>query len=104
MVAENSNDRKLSGTEFYFTNLAADICLPKMVAELLSHPKRQFHPPENNRHSFFLYYENSRGQFTIENASRITLHRADIYRNQPFGAPVRCHAINSNEYILLICQ
>ena len=57
VVAENLNDRKFQGTEFYFKNLAADICLPKMVAELLSHPKRQFHPTENNRHSFFLYYE-----------------------------------------------
>ena len=45
MVAENSNDRKLQGTEFHFMNLAADICLPKMVAGLLSHPKR---------HSFIL--------------------------------------------------
>ena len=25
MVAENSNDRKLQGTEFHFTNLGADI-------------------------------------------------------------------------------
>ena len=57
MVAENSNDRKLQGTEFDFTNLAADICLPKIVAELLSHLKWQFYPPENNRHSSFLYYE-----------------------------------------------
>ena len=28
--------------------LAAGICLPKMIAGLLSHPKRQFYPPENN--------------------------------------------------------
>ena len=41
-------------------NLAADICLPKMVAGLLSHPKWKFYPSENNRHSFYLYYENSR--------------------------------------------
>ena len=34
VVAENSNDRKLHGTEFYFKNLAADICLPKKVAWL----------------------------------------------------------------------
>ena len=45
MVGENLNDRKLQGKEFYFTNLAADICLPKMVAGLLSHPKRHFYPP-----------------------------------------------------------
>ena len=50
VVAENSNDRKLQGTEFHLTNLAVDICLPKMVAGLLSHPKRQLYPPENNRH------------------------------------------------------
>ena len=56
MVAENSTDRKLQGTEFHFTNFAADICLPKVVAGLLSHPKRQFYPPENNRHSSFPYY------------------------------------------------
>ena len=59
-VAENSNDRKLQGTEFYSTNLAADIFLPKMVAGLLSHPKRQFFPHENNRQSCFLHYKNSR--------------------------------------------
>ena len=47
-VAENSNDRKLYGTELYSTKIAADICLPKMVAGLLSHPKRQFYPSENN--------------------------------------------------------
>ena len=41
VVAENSNDRKLQGMVFYSTNLAADICLPKKVAGLLSHPKRQ---------------------------------------------------------------
>ena len=29
-----------------------------MVAELLSQLKRQFYPSENNRHSFYLYYEN----------------------------------------------
>ena len=40
-MIENCRER-----EFYFTNLAADHCLPQMVAELLSHPKRQFHPPE----------------------------------------------------------
>ena len=40
-VAENSDDRKL-----YSTDLAADICLPKMVAELLSRPKWQFYPSE----------------------------------------------------------
>ena len=67
--------------ELYSTNLAADICLPKMVAELLSRPKRQFYPSENNRHSFDLDYENSRWNFANENASRITLHRTDIYRN-----------------------
>ena len=81
-MIENCRERN-----FISRILAADICLLKMVAEFLSRPKRQFHPPENNRHSFFLYYENSRGQFTIENASRITLHRTDIYLNQPFGAP-----------------
>ena len=46
--------------DFFSTNLAADICLPKMVAGLLSHSKRQLHPSENNRHSFYLYYETSR--------------------------------------------
>ena len=35
-------------------------CLPKTVAWILSHPRWQFHPSENNRHSFYLYYENSR--------------------------------------------
>ena len=40
-VAENSNDRKLQGIGLYSTNLAADICLPKTVAGLLLHPKRQ---------------------------------------------------------------
>ena len=35
------------------------ICLTKMVTGLLSHPKQQFYPPENNKH------------FTNENASRI---------------------------------
>ena len=58
-----------------------------MVAALLSHPKWQFYPYENNRRSFYLYYENSRWNFANENASRITLHRTDIYRNYPFGAP-----------------
>ena len=58
MVDENSNDRKLKGTEFYSTNLAADICLSKMVAELLSTAKWHFHTLENNRHSFFFYQEN----------------------------------------------
>ena len=60
VLAENSNDRKLQGAEFYFTNLAADICLPKMVDGLLSHPKRQFYPSKNNGHLFFLCYETSR--------------------------------------------
>ena len=46
-------------SEFYFTNLAADICLPKMEAGLLSQPKWQFYPPKNNRHLVFLSYENS---------------------------------------------
>ena len=55
MVDENSNDRKLKGTEFYSTNLAANIRLSKMVAELLSTANWQFHTPENNRHSFFFY-------------------------------------------------
>ena len=32
VVAKNSNGRKLQGLEFNFTNSAADICLPKMVA------------------------------------------------------------------------
>ena len=45
---ENPNGRKLQGTGVYATNLAADICHAKMVAGLLSHPKRQFYPPENN--------------------------------------------------------
>ena len=36
---------------------------------------------ENNTYSFDLYYENFRWHFTSKNASRITLHRADIYRN-----------------------
>ena len=36
MAAENSNDRKLQGTEFCFTNLAAHIYFPKMVAEHFS--------------------------------------------------------------------
>ena len=58
-----------------------------MVAELLSHQKWRFHPPENNRPLFFLYYETSRGQFTKENASRITLYRTGIYRKEPLGAP-----------------
>ena len=58
-----------------------------MVAVLLSHAKRQFYPSENNRYSFYLYYENSRWNFTKENASWINLHRTDIYRNLPFGAP-----------------
>ena len=40
--------------EFYSTNLAADIFLPKMVAGLLSHPKRQFHPSENDIHFTFI--------------------------------------------------
>ena len=53
-VAENSNDIKLLGTEFYSTNLTADISLPKMVARLLSQPKLQFYPSENNWHSFYL--------------------------------------------------
>ena len=44
--------RKLQGTEFYSTNLAADICLPKMEAGLLSNPKRQFYPSKNNRIHF----------------------------------------------------
>ena len=39
-------DRKLQGTELYSTNFAADIYLPKMVALLFSHPKRQFFPPK----------------------------------------------------------
>ena len=69
--------------EFYSTNFAADIFLPKMVAGLLSHPKRQFHPSENDRYSIYLYYENSIGQFTDKSASRITLHR------KPFGAPAK---------------
>ena len=41
-------------------NLAADICLPKMVAGLLSHPKRQPAISPEKKASFFLYYENSR--------------------------------------------
>ena len=48
------------GTEFYSTNLAADTFLPKIVAGLLSHPKLQFYPSEINKHSCYLYYENSR--------------------------------------------
>ena len=55
VVDENSNDRKLKGAEFYSTNLAADICLSKMVAELLSTAKWQFYTRENNRDSFFFY-------------------------------------------------
>ena len=35
-VAENSNDRKLQGMEIHSTKLGADICLPKVVGELLS--------------------------------------------------------------------
>ena len=46
-----------------------------MVAGLLSHPKREFYPSENNRHSFYLSYENSRWNFANENASQITLHQ-----------------------------
>ena len=72
-----SQFKQLQGTEFHFTNLAADICLPKMVAGLISHPKRQFYPPENNGHSSFLHYENFRWHFTNnENVSR-----TDKYRN-----------------------
>ena len=58
-----------------------------MVAGLLFFPIRQFSPPENNRHLFYLYYEISRGYLTNENASAITLHRTDIYRNYSFDAP-----------------
>ena len=43
--------------------------LPKMVAGLLSHPKRQFLDSENVKHSFYFYYENFRWNFTNENAS-----------------------------------
>ena len=57
-----------------------------MVADLLSYPKWQFYPSENSRHSFYLYYENSRWHFANENDSRATLHRTDIYRKFPFGA------------------
>ena len=52
-----------------------------MVVGLLSHPKRQFYPSENNMHLFYLDYEKSRWQFTNEKASRITLHRTDTYWN-----------------------
>ena len=52
-----------------------------MVAVLLSHQERQFYSSENNRYSFYLRYENSRSNFTKENASWINLHRTDIYRN-----------------------
>ena len=40
-----------------------------MVTELLSHPNRQFFLSENNKHSFYLYYENSRRHFANENVS-----------------------------------
>ena len=58
-----------------------------MVDVLLSHPKRQFYPFENNRHTFYLYYENFRWHLTNENASRITLHRTDIYRRLAIWCP-----------------
>ena len=76
-MMENCRERN-----FYFTNLAADICLPKMVAELLSHPKRQFHRPENNRHAFwfFLHYENSRW------------HRSYYRKCQPNNTPPNRYA------------
>ena len=45
-VPENSNVRKLQGTKFCSTNLAGDIGRRKMIAELLSHSKRQFYPSE----------------------------------------------------------
>ena len=37
-------------------NFAADICLLKMVARFFLHPKRQFFPSENKRHSFYLKF------------------------------------------------
>ena len=50
--AVDSNDSKFWATEFYFTNLAADIFLLRMlVTGLLLHRKRQFCPRENNGHS-----------------------------------------------------
>ena len=60
-------------------NLEADICLPKMVAGLLSPPKRQFYPSENNTYSFYLLYENFMLHFAKENASQITLQRTDMF-------------------------
>ena len=57
-----------------------------MIAGHLFHPIRQFSLPENKRHLFYLYYEISRGYFTNENASRISLHQTDIYRHYSFGA------------------
>ena len=53
-VAENLNDKKLYGTEFCSTKLAADVCLPKMVAGLLSPPKRSFIPPKISWAFFYL--------------------------------------------------
>ena len=46
MVDENSKDRKLKGTEFYSTNLAADVCLLNMVADFYRPQKGSFILPK----------------------------------------------------------
>ena len=60
-VAQNSNDRKLLGTDMYSTNFAADIYLPcENGSWAFFATKTEAFPSENNRHSFYLYYKNSR--------------------------------------------
>ena len=85
-MMENSRENR---KEFYFTNLAADICLPKMIAGLLSHPKRQFYPSEIIG-IHFSYITNIPGDTLLsENASRSTLHDPPPNRylpKLPFGA------------------
>ena len=67
--------------------------LTKMVAGLLSHLKLQFYPSENNRHSFYLYLtKHSRWKCTNENASRITIHRADILTGTSGLVPLESRA------------
>ena len=49
--------------------LLAAFSFPKILAGLISYPKRHFYPSENKRHQIFRRYESLRRDFTTENSS-----------------------------------
>ena len=70
-VAESSYDRKLKGAEFHSTNLAADVCLAKMLAGFYRTQNDSFMPPKIIGFHFALFRKFSSGALLTKMPSEL---------------------------------